>query len=139
LNIPHGPVRYIFTSTNSPANLLDRIQPYTLVFGLCINLTKGIKLLATLTKTSKRRGYLDGRAGARTVFQLFEDSGVRISAVRRYQNTERAGSFQTVEVKKNTLLEILEDKLEIREENNRLKEQLELAQNRICYLEQYTV
>jgi hypothetical protein len=92
--------------------------------------------MATLTKTSKLRGYLDGKPGGRSIFKEFETFGINIRAVRRYQNTDREGLFHTVEIKKNRLQEILEDKLDLRQENNILKEKLEIAENRICYLEQ---
>lgn len=97
---------------------------------------KGVDM-ARLTKTSKHNGYLDGKPGGRNVFKLFEQLGINIRTVRRYQNTEREGGFHTVEIRKRILQEILEDKLEIRTENDKLKEELEEANNKICYLEQF--
>ena len=93
--------------------------------------------MAELTKTSKLRGYLNGQPGGRKVFQWFEKFEVKVRAVRRYRNTEREGGFHTVEIKKVRLQEILEDKLQLREENDILKENLEIAEAKICFLEQY--
>lgn len=93
--------------------------------------------MAKLMKTTRRKAYIAGKAGGRSTFKLLEEYGVKARTVRRFKNDEKEGGFNTVELTKTELLDILENLETKKMLLEEAYEEIEELKNKLALIEHY--